>query len=223
MRLDRPRRGGGADRGGGTARTRARWTPRGASTTIVCENMAAAARVHIVEKGRDPRRYAMVGFGGAGPAHAARVARILGVREVIVPPASGAAAALGFLVAPISFELVTSLPGVLDELDLGAVNRSSTISRCEGARCSPKPGWRRGRHRDPARRKCGCSDRCTTSRCRFPTSRSGRRLAAVKAAFAAEYERLYTHVYTGTVIQAISWRVLTAGPAPRSTSSVRTA
>src|SRR2546428_13311945 len=64
----------------------------------------------------------MVGFGGAGPAHAARVARILGVREVVIPPASGAAAALGFLVAPISFEFVTSLPGVLDELDLDAVN-----------------------------------------------------------------------------------------------------
>src|ERR687888_53726 len=68
------------------------------------ENMAGAARVHIIEKGRDPRRYAMVGFGGAGPAHAARVGKILGVRQVIVPPASGAASALGFLVAPTSFE-----------------------------------------------------------------------------------------------------------------------
>src|SRR5262249_39139760 len=37
---------------------------------------------------------------------------------------------------------------------------------------------------------------------------------AIEAAFAAEYARLYTHVYTGTVIQAINWRVLTAGPAP---------
>ena len=62
---------------------------------IVCENMAAAARVHIVEKGHDPRRYAMVAIGGAGPAHAARVARKLGVTEVVVPPASGAASALG--------------------------------------------------------------------------------------------------------------------------------
>ena len=39
----------------------------------------------------------MVGFGGAGPAHAAEVARSLGVNEVIIPPASGAASALGFL------------------------------------------------------------------------------------------------------------------------------
>ena len=47
--------------------------------------MAAAARIHIVEKGKDPRAYAMVGFGGAGPAHAAGVARILGVRRSADP------------------------------------------------------------------------------------------------------------------------------------------
>ena len=48
---------------------------------MVVENMAAAARIHIVEKGKDPRAYAMVGFGGAGPAHAAEVARVLGVNR----------------------------------------------------------------------------------------------------------------------------------------------
>src|SRR6185312_16706855 len=83
----------------------------------VTESMAAAARIHIVEKGRDPRRYAMVGFGGAGPAHAAGVARILGVTEVLIPPASGAASALGFLAAPLSFEQVRSHPLRLDAPD----------------------------------------------------------------------------------------------------------
>ena len=48
---------------------------------MVVENMAAAARIHIVEKGKDPRAYAMVGFGGAGPAHAAEVARVLACRR----------------------------------------------------------------------------------------------------------------------------------------------
>ena len=81
---------------------------------VVTESMAAAARIHIVEKGRDPRRYAMVGFGGAGPAHAAGVARVLGVSEVLIPPASGAASALGFLAAPLSFEQVRSHPIRLD-------------------------------------------------------------------------------------------------------------
>ncbi|MEO8545321.1 MAG: hydantoinase B/oxoprolinase family protein [Burkholderiaceae bacterium] len=76
---------------------------------VVVEAMAGAARVHLVEKGKDPRSYAMVGFGGAGPAHAVDVARAMGVREVIIPPASGAASALGFLAAPLSFEAVRTL------------------------------------------------------------------------------------------------------------------
>src|SRR6185436_5421250 len=71
---------------------------------VVCEAMASAARVHLIEKGRDPRRYAMVAFGGAGPAHAVRLARVLGISEVLIPPASGAASALGFLAAPLGFE-----------------------------------------------------------------------------------------------------------------------
>src|SRR5256885_1141099 len=74
-----------------------------------------AARVHLVEKDKAPRRYSMVGFGGAGPAHAAEVARLLGVAEVIVPPASGAASALGFLAAPLSFEQSRSHPVILAE------------------------------------------------------------------------------------------------------------
>ena len=91
--------------------------PHGAFIAWSTESMAAAARIHIVEKGRDPRRYAMVGFGGAGPAHAAGVARILGVTEVLIPPASGAASALGFLAAPLSFEQVRSHPLRLDAAD----------------------------------------------------------------------------------------------------------
>src|SRR2546427_12802407 len=77
----------------------------------------------MIERGRDPRRYAMLAFGGAGPAHASRVARILGLNRVIVPPASGAASALGFLVTPLSFEFVHSFPGELETLDWGRVDR----------------------------------------------------------------------------------------------------
>ena len=183
--------------------------------TIVCESMAGAARVHIVEKGRDPRRYAMVGFGGAGPAHAARVARILGVRELIVPPASGAASALGFLVAPISFELVTSLPGVLDELNLGAVNALLADLEARGRALLAEAGvpaqdvtvTRRGEMR-----LLGQVHDITVPLPAEPLASAT--LDGVKAAFAREYQRLYTHVYTGTVIQAITWRVQCAGPAP---------
>ena len=90
---------------------------------IVCENMAAAARAHIVEKGRDPRDFAMAAFGGAGPAHAAKIARIIGVREVLIPPASGAASAIGFLAAPAGFETVRSAVMIVEEnIDLAALN-----------------------------------------------------------------------------------------------------
>src|SRR5947199_3147759 len=85
--------------------------------------MAAAARIHLVEKGNDARAYAMVGFGGGGPAHAAGVARVLGIREVIIPPASGAASCLGFLVAPLSFERVRSYPvRITQGYDAAAIN-----------------------------------------------------------------------------------------------------
>lgn len=84
--------------------------------SIVCENMASAARMHIVEKGQDPRRFPLIASGGAGPAHAARVARALGAPEVIVPPVSGVASALGFLVTPASFEFSRSYPEELRSL-----------------------------------------------------------------------------------------------------------
>ena len=99
---------------------------------LVSENMAGAARVHIVEKGRDPRRYAMVAMGGAGPLHAARVARKLGVREVVVPPASGAASALGFLVAPVAYELARSWPMRIASPDFAAVEELLGELEAEG-------------------------------------------------------------------------------------------
>ena len=67
---------------------------------IVNENMAGAARVHIAERGRDPRDYALLCTGGAGPVHACSVARKLGIGRVICPPSAGVASALGLLVAP---------------------------------------------------------------------------------------------------------------------------
>src|SRR5262245_23039354 len=183
--------------------------------TIVCESMAAAARVHIVEKGRDPRRYAMVGFGGAGPAHAARVARILGVREVLIPPASGAASALGFLVAPTSFEFVTSLPGVLDELDLDAVNTLLSDLEAKGRAlltdADVAPADVTVTRRAEMRLLGQVHDITVT----LPAETlAPENLRAVNDAFATEYTRLYTHLYTGTVIQAVNWRVLCSGPAP---------
>jgi N-methylhydantoinase A/oxoprolinase/acetone carboxylase beta subunit/N-methylhydantoinase B/oxoprolinase/acetone carboxylase alpha subunit len=64
---------------------------------ITNENMANSIRVLTVERGIDPRNFALVAFGGAGPMHGAEVAQILGIRHVIVPPDPGVASALGAL------------------------------------------------------------------------------------------------------------------------------
>jgi N-methylhydantoinase A len=81
---------------------------------IVNENMASAARVHIAERGRDPRGYALLCTGGAGPVHAYGVARKLGLARVICPPAAGVASALGLLVAPARVDRVATVGIRLD-------------------------------------------------------------------------------------------------------------
>ena len=97
---------------------------------VVNENMAAAARIHIIERNKDPRNYAMIAFGGAGPSHACGVARILGAKQVIVPLAAGVTSTVGCLAAPISFEEVRSLPGLLEDTDWAAtaVGSCATVS-----------------------------------------------------------------------------------------------
>jgi N-methylhydantoinase A len=67
---------------------------------IVAENMASAARVHIAERGRDPRNFVLLCTGGGGPLHSYAVAQKIGVKTIICPPAAGVASAFGLLVAP---------------------------------------------------------------------------------------------------------------------------
>ena len=89
---------------------------------IVGESMASAGRAHAVESGKDLGRRTMIAFGGNGPLHACQVARSAGVSRVIVPPAPGVGSAVGFLYAPVSFEIVRSRYTLLDEMDLFAIN-----------------------------------------------------------------------------------------------------
>ncbi|MEO3829792.1 hydantoinase/oxoprolinase family protein [Actinomadura sp. B10D3] len=89
---------------------------------VVNNAMATAARLYISEQGRDPRRYRMVAFGGAGPVHAYGVARLLHMREVVFPRGAGVASAIGMLVAPRAVECTTSLVVPLDEPDWDAVD-----------------------------------------------------------------------------------------------------
>ena len=84
---------------------------------LVTENMAAAARMHLAEKGRDPRRHALLAFGGAGPVHAYALARRLKVRRVIVPMGAGVMSAFGFLVAAPRVDEARGYPAALARVD----------------------------------------------------------------------------------------------------------
>lgn len=99
---------------------------------VVTENMAASARLHIIGRNKDPRNYAIMAFGGAGPAHAVEVARILGVKQVIAPLGAGVTSAVGCLTAPLSFDGVRSLPTLLGETDWDDVNQIFAEMEREG-------------------------------------------------------------------------------------------
>lgn len=180
---------------------------------LVSENMAGAARVHIVEKGRDPRRYAMVAMGGAGPLHAARVARKLGIREVVVPPASGAASALGFLAAPVSYELARSYPMRIADPDFTAVNAMLTNMEAEGRARLAEAGTQSG---ITVQRKADMRLRGQMHEISVPlpdAPLSENNLPGVIDAFTTEYQRRYTHLYDGAEIEVLNWRVVCTGPA----------
>ena len=89
---------------------------------IVDENMAGAGRMHAVESGKDLESRTMIAFGGNGPLHATRVARSAGVRRIVIPVNPGVGSALGFLFAPVSFEMVRSQYSFLKQLNTSAIN-----------------------------------------------------------------------------------------------------
>ena len=89
---------------------------------IVDENMANAARVHAIESGKTYEGRTLIAFGGGGPVHACRLAEKVGIRRVLVPSGAGVGSAIGFLRAPVGYEIVRSLYQRLSTLDTGAVN-----------------------------------------------------------------------------------------------------
>ena len=89
---------------------------------MVDENMANAARVHAVESGKTCEGRTLIAFGGGGPVHGARIAEKIGIARVLVPSGAGVGSAIGFLRAPVGYEVVRSLYQRLGSLDLGAIN-----------------------------------------------------------------------------------------------------
>jgi N-methylhydantoinase A len=82
---------------------------------IVAANMAKAIRVISVQRGHDPREYTMVAFGGAGPVHAARLAKELGMKRILIPRTPGVLCALGLLMTDLRTDFSSTQLTRLDE------------------------------------------------------------------------------------------------------------
>jgi N-methylhydantoinase A len=101
--------------------------------SVVNESMAAAARVHIAERGHDARSFALLVTGGGGPVHGCEVARRLGIRRVICPPAAGVASALGLLVAPARVDRSMTLVRPLGRIDWLALENAYAALETDAA------------------------------------------------------------------------------------------
>ena len=130
---------------------------------IVNENMAGALRLVSVQRGHDPREFALVAYGGAGPLHANAVAEIMGSFPVLVPPAPGLLCAIGDLVADFRDEFAQTYIRVLGDADAARSARSSTGSARARSSGSPARGSPRTRARSPTPPTCATTGRATRS------------------------------------------------------------
>ena len=185
-----------------------------AVSEVVDENMANAARVHAIERGKDTASRTLIAFGGAAPVHATRLAEKLGIDTVIVPGDAGVGSAIGFLHAPVSYEVVRSRYTRLSAFDAEAVNAMFEAMRRE-AEDIVRLGAPRGalvETRIGYMRYVGQGHEVDVS---IP----GRRLdagdaATLQAAFDAAYRAHYARVIPGMDVEVLTWSLTLTAPVP---------
>jgi N-methylhydantoinase A len=179
---------------------------------VVDENMAAAARAHAAEFGMDLGQREMVAFGGAAPLHAARLGEKLGVSRIIVPTEAGVGSAVGFLLAPIAYEVVRSRHQNLSSLQADVVNTLMEDMHREALAVV-----RQGTARDDLEetrhaymRYVGQGHEIPVS---LPVERYGEPHGAVfRQAFEAAYRQLYGRIIDGVEIEVLSWTLTISAP-----------
>ena len=172
---------------------------------IVDENMANAARVHSIESGKDVRERTIIAFGGAAPLHVARVAESLGVDRFIVPKGAGVGSAVGFLRAPISYEVVRSLYMRLDDFDAEAIN--GMLSEMGAAARAVVEPAAFGRQLEETRvaymRYVGQGHELAVPVPSRPMRQGD--ADVLEDAFAQEYRRQYSRIVPGMAIEMLTW------------------
>lgn len=175
---------------------------------VVNENMASAARVHVAEKGLDPRSLTMVATGGAGPVHAIEVAHKLGIGRVLCGIAAGVGSCLGFLSAPARADRTWSKTQLLAEVDPGELETVIAQLRAGADDELADAGV------DVADRQfllsadlryAGQGDTVSVEKPLGPVDRA--LLGAFEQAFAERYARLYGRTVPGGTIQVVAWRL----------------
>jgi len=181
---------------------------------VVDENMAAAARAHAAEFGLDLGSRDMVAFGGAAPLHAARLGEKLGVRRIIIPAAAGVGSAVGFLLAPVAYEVVRSRRQDLAALEPEVVNALMAEMHDEalavvrqGAGPDTGPAdLHETRH--AYMRYLGQGHEISVP---LPVEPYGENHRGIfRQLFEAAYRRLYGRIIEGVEIEALSWTLAIA-------------
>ena len=187
---------------------------------MVDENMANAARVHAVESGKSYGGRTLIAFGGGGPVHGYRVAEKVGIDRVLVPIGAGVGSAIGFLRAPIGYEVVRSLYGRLGSFDVAAVNRllDEMAAEAEQVVAGGSFGAATRQTRLAFMRYVGQGHEIPVT---LPAGALGAaEVAALRQSFDAAYARFYDRPVPGSDVEVMSYAVTVttateAGPAGR--------
>lgn len=179
---------------------------------IVDESMASAARMHAVESGKDLGARTMIAFGGNGPLHASRVARSAGVSRIVIPPNPGVGSAVGFLYAPVSFEIVRSSYCLLDSMDIDAINTlfDAMIAEASTVVAQGAPDTSTQTQRTAFMRYHGQGHEIEIP---LPDRHlTATDLPALTSAFEAEYRKQFSRPVPGMEIEILNWAVRVSTP-----------
>ncbi len=189
--------------------------PAAGVTEIVEENMANAARVHAIERGHDIASCTMIAFGGGAPLHACRLAEKVGVDSIIVPKGAGVGSAIGFLRAPVAYEITKSAVVSLENFDADRVNKL-LASMTADARAVVEPALGKSKPAIQVIADCRYVGQGHEIRVPVPAKKLG---AADGAKLKAEFERLYEQVYGLRIpnqeAEAITWSVTVSSQATK--------